>query len=204
MALGCGGFTYNINCIECESRFREIQNAKKRYGKNRFRTHQFKPALLAMDKIKLLTVTVIALLLLNLGTLGFLLLQRQDRPMGRPGMHREPKEIIIERLHFDASQQRQYEELIHAHRKAITEIEDQARETKNRLYLYLLKSQPDTAAEDSLIGVLANYQKQIETTHFKHFQDIKKICHPDQLEAYNDLTTELSRIFSKPPPPGHD
>ena len=52
-----------------------------------------------MEKTKLLTVTVIGLLLLNLGTLGFLFL---NGPKVHRGLHEgrpEPKEIIIDKLH---------------------------------------------------------------------------------------------------------
>ncbi len=155
-----------------------------------------------MEKSKLLTIAVFALLLLNLGTLGFLVFGR-NAGMPPHGPHREPKYQIIEQLHFDKAQQQQYEKLILGHRAAISQIEDHARMAKNRLYLQLLKDQTDDQVKDSLVDVLAAYQKQIEQTHFNHFQDIKKICRPDQLDYYYDLTQELSRIFSKPPHPRH-
>jgi protein CpxP len=156
-----------------------------------------------MEKTRLLTIAVFALLLLNLGTLGFLILAK---PPGRMphGPMREPKYQIIEKLQLDKAQQEKYENLIVWHKTTISGIEDNIRMTKNRLYLQLLKDNVDTKTKDSLIDVLASYQKQIEQTHFTHFQDIKKICKPDQLNNYYDLTEELSRIFSKPPHPAHD
>jgi len=156
-----------------------------------------------MEKTRLLTIAVFALLLLNLGTLGFLIFSR-PQPMGPHGPLREPKHLIIEKLEFDKAQQEKYENLIVWHRGTISGIEDNIRQTKNRLYLQLIKDNVDTKTKDSLIEVLANYQKQIEQTHFTHFQDIKKICRPEQLNNYYDLTQELSRIFSKPPRPRHD
>ncbi len=154
-----------------------------------------------MDKIKLLTFTVIALLFLNLGTLAFLVLAK---PNVRNEMPPQPKEIIIEKLHFDKKQQQDFDNLIQWHRSTINGIEDKMRQAKNQLYLQLLKSNVDSAAKDSLINVLANYQKDIEQTHFTHFQGIKKLCRHDQLQNYYDLTQELSKIFSKPPHPRHE
>lgn len=155
-----------------------------------------------MDKIKILTFAFIALLLLNFGTLGFLLLTgpKQD---GRPPRH-NPKEIIIDKLQLDASQKVAYQKAIEWHRSTIDSIDRQTRETKNRLYLQLLKTTVDVKTKDSLISVLANNQKQIEQTHFKHFQDIKNLCQPEQMDRFYDLTQELSRIFGKPPKPRHD
>jgi len=155
-----------------------------------------------MDKIKVLTVGVIALLLLNFGTLGFLLLSgpKHDR---RPP-HREPKEIIIDKLQLDATQQASYRTLIDWHRGTIDSLDHQIRSTKNELYLQLTQKTVDIKTKDSLIARLANDQKAIEETHFKHFQDIKNLCKPEQMNNFNDLTEELSRIFGRKPKPRHD
>lgn len=157
-----------------------------------------------MEKTKLLTVAVIGLLLINLGTLGFLLVNgKAHRPSreGRP----QPKEIIIEQLHFDAVQQKEYAQLIQWHRGQINTLDENIREAKNVLYSELRQPVVNVKMKDSLISVINSNQKQIEQTHFKHFEDIKKICDQDQLEDFNALTEELSRIFApKPRRPRHD
>ncbi len=158
-----------------------------------------------MEKTKLLTITVIGLLLLNFATLGFLFLNgpRGHKPPheGRP----MPKEIIIEKLHFDKQQQKDYAKLIEWHHAEINRLDKNIRDAKNELYSQLRQAKMDVKVKDSLITVINSNQKQIEETHFKHFTDIKKLCHQNQLEDFNDLTEELSRIFvSKPHGPGHD
>lgn len=151
-----------------------------------------------MNKIKLLTFAVIGLLLLNLATLSFLFLN----PPG--GNHHKPQEIIIDKLHFDENQQKQYKHIIEWHSHRINDLDDKFKTTKENLY-QLLAQNVDEKKKDSLISVLANYQREIEITHFKHFQEIKKICRKDQLQDYNDLTSELSKIFlQKQRPPRHD
>lgn len=155
-----------------------------------------------MEKQKLTTFSIIALLLLNLGTLGFLLFsgpkQGHRPPHGRP----EPRAIIIEKLHFDTQQIKAYEQLIDEHRKKIDAIDEKIRDTKNSLYALLNSN--DSASKNSLITALGNYQKEIETTHFNHFADIKKLCKSNQMADFEELTEELSRLFSKPPRPRHD
>jgi hypothetical protein len=157
-----------------------------------------------MEKTKLLTIAVIGLLVINFGTLGFLLLSgKGHRPPhdGRP----EPKEIIIDKLHFDADQQKEYTKLIKWHRSEIARLDDNIRHAKNELYSQLNKADVNIKAKDSLITVINSNQKQIEETHFRHFEDIKKLCRKDQLDDFNGLTEELSRIFApKPHGPGHD
>ena len=162
-----------------------------------------------MKKTKLLTITVIGLLLLNFAILAFLLVsgprghkRSSDRPEGRPN----PREIIIERLHFDDNQQKEYAELIKWHRGEIKKLDSNIRQTKNELYSQLNQTEVNLKTKDSLITLLNSFQKQVEETHFKHFEDIKKLCHQDQFEDFNELTEDLSRIFApnKPPRPRHD
>ena len=157
-----------------------------------------------MGKTKLLTIAVIGLLVINFGTLGFLLLNGKGQRSPQEG-RQKPKEIIIKKLRFDEAQQKKYAKLIKWHRGEITKLDGNIREAKNELYSQLLKLETNVKAKDSLILVISFNQKQIEETHFKHFEDIKKLCHKDQMENFNDLTVELSRIFApKPHRPRHD
>ncbi len=162
-----------------------------------------------MEKTKLLMITVIGLLVLNLATLGFLFISGQkghkpphDRTEGR----QMPREIIITRLHFDVNQQKDYDKIIQWHKGEIKRLDSEIREAKIGLYSQLKESQLDLKVKDSLIAVINTNQKQIETTHFKHFEEVKKLCNKDQLEDFNELTEELSKLFSpnKPPRPRHD
>ena len=155
-----------------------------------------------MEKTKVLTFTVITLLLLNIGTLGFLYVSASKEhhpppshgPEGRP----KPREIIIEKLHFDASQIKQYDQLIKKHQSDIRATEDNIRASKNELYLQLNEAVANEKVKDSLIAALSLYQTQIESIHFNHFQDIKKLCKKEQMADFSALTEELSRLFSKP------
>ena len=159
-----------------------------------------------MEKTKLLTITVIGLLLLNTGTLGFLFFNGPNEHRPPHGCRPEPKAIIIEKLHFDDKQQKEYAELIKWHRGKIKKLDSNIRQTKNELYSQLNQTEVNLKTKDSLITLLNLYQNQVEETHFKHFEDIKKLCHQDQLEDFNELTEDLSRIFApnKPPRPRHD
>lgn len=152
-----------------------------------------------MNKTKLLSVAVIALLVLNFGILGFLFLSKKHEPNGR----KMPREIVIEKLHFDENQIVEYEKIIEEHQKAIRNLDDSIRKTKNELYQLLNEEKINSAQKDSLYLQLANYQKQIETTHFNHFLEIKRLCKKEQLADYKNLTEELSKIFSNKPRPKH-
>lgn len=141
-----------------------------------------------MNKIKLLTFSVVALLLLNFGILGFLFLSGPNQ------RKHEPREVVIHELHFDATQIANYDKLISVHKDQIKNLNDAIRNCKNVLYSQLKTPQNKTIT-DSLFMKIAHFQAQIEQTHYNHFLDIKKLCKTDQLEDYNQLTTKLSEMF---------
>ena len=162
-----------------------------------------------MEKTKLLTITVIGLLVLNLATLGFLFIsgpKGHKPPHDRTEGRQMPREIIINRLHFDVNQQKDYDKIIQWHRGEIKKLDSNIRQTKNELYSQLNQTEVNLKTKDSLITLLNLYQNQVEETHFKHFEEVKKLCNKDQLEDFNELTEELSKLFSpnKPPRPRHD
>ncbi len=157
-----------------------------------------------MTKLRLLSIAVIGLLIINIGIVGFLLLRKPPMPPeGRPPMgqggHQPmktegPKKIIIERLHFDESQVTAYEKLIEGHQTAVKSLDDSINTTKNNLYQTLTV---DTfAGKDLLLNRLAEFQNQIERIHFDHFAEIKKLCKPGQLEYFNKMTKDLTRFFA--------
>ncbi|MEZ4690304.1 MAG: hypothetical protein R3A12_09035 [Ignavibacteria bacterium] len=161
-----------------------------------------------MTKIKLLSIAVIGLILINLVLLTFLFLRKPPPhpPDRQPPLseRRGPAEMIIKELHFDKDQVSQYEKLIDVHKNTIKELDDSIRITKNDLYKTL--ENDNTSEKDSLVNRLSNLQKQIETVHYDHFADIKKICRPDQINYFNELISKLAEFFSpkKGPPPHKD
>jgi len=156
-----------------------------------------------MTKIKLLTIAVIGLLFINIGILAFLFLHKPVPPPDRPMRGEGPKNIIIERLHFDKEQVAQYEKLIEQHQQSLRELDGQIRMIKNQLYSTLANN--SNTGKDSLQAKLGEIQKQIEAAHYNHFNEIKKLCKPEQLENFNALTQDLAKFFAPgknlPPPP---
>lgn len=150
-----------------------------------------------MSKIKLLTVAVIGLLLINIAIVCFLFLKRPHQPLEgmRPPLDEAgPKNIIIERLHFDKAQVAAYEELIKAHQSSVRVTNDSIRLLKQALYQTL--SNETFAGKDSIINKLTYLQNKIEHLHYNHFIELKKLCSPNQQKDFNELTKELARLFA--------
>lgn len=150
-----------------------------------------------MNKIKLLTISVIGLLFLNIGIICFLIFSKPTfENKDRRNENRKPKEFIVARLHFDANQIKQYDQIITFHRKKIDSLDSNIKGLKSELYSKLQGNSINTKVNDSLINLIVINQKSVEETHLKHFQDIKKLCHKEQLNDFSALTNDLGKLFS--------
>lgn len=159
-----------------------------------------------MDKIKLLSVVVIVLLILNFGLIGYIMFYKTDGNF-RTSQNAEsvqPKVIIIKKLNFDSEQIKKYQVLINAHRLQIRATEVKIKNLKNKLYALLKDNNTNQNAKAILIDSLTICQKQIELTHFNHFQAIKTLCKKAQLSDFNNLTEDLSKLFPRRQKPKHE
>jgi periplasmic protein CpxP/Spy len=140
-----------------------------------------------MSKTRFLTLAVVALVALNVAVLAFLLVGR------RP--HRPPivREIIVEHLHFDAQQVANYDRLIEKHRAEIDQKDTELVAARQAIY-QLLKAE-DFVKKDSLIAEVGRLQMAVEQIHFAHFQDIKKLCRPEQRANFDALVDNLAAYF---------
>lgn len=151
-----------------------------------------------MNKIKVLTFSVIALVILNLGMILFFMV---IKPREFKNQKNNSRLFIVEKLHFDEPQKKQFRVLIEQHITKIKRYESTILSTKEVLYLQLSQAKIDLKAKDSLIAVLGNMQKKVETARFEHFKAIKSICNtPQQKEDFNNLTIELAQKIGEPNP----
>lgn len=136
-------------------------------------------------------ILIICLLLVSNFVLLYFVLQKPSR-----GFHPDrPKNIIIEKFHFDENQTNAYQKLIEKHRKDIKENNDKILMLKKELYSNL-KLNNSTEEMDSITTQIGIIQKQIEEIHYNHFLEIKALCKPEQLTYFDDLSEELIEVFN--------
>ncbi|MEI6312861.1 MAG: hypothetical protein WCP57_11425 [Bacteroidota bacterium] len=154
-----------------------------------------------MNKVKVLSILSIGLLAVNIALVTFFLWKK-------PGFHRDgqmgPRNIIIEKLHFDDDQIKAYDVIIQEHQKSMFQNQEDLLKLKKNLYTQLNTTISDVV-KDSIINEIAVKQKDIEYINYAHFENIKKICKKDQLADFEKLSNELANLFSpnkrKPPHP---
>ncbi len=155
-----------------------------------------------MNKIKLLTLAIIGLLVLNLATLAFLFLHHSAKgPIAnnRPG--EGPKNIIIERLHFNQTQQNQYNAMVDEHRSRSRELRDNSKLLHDKLYALLNENPVNEIDKNKLITNIAENQKLTEELNFTHFRQIRSLCKGVQIKYFNELVEDLGKLFAPQHPP---
>ena len=148
-----------------------------------------------MKRETLLTVAVIALLLLNFGTLGFLLLRRPPHPDGPGGPGRFGRHIV-EQLHLTTEQQRQFEQLKSAHHEQMLASDRAYRDALQRYFALLKNDEIPVAQRDSLLAQLAQIQQTKATVTFQHFADLKALCTPEQQADFEALLPDLMQVIA--------
>jgi protein CpxP len=156
-----------------------------------------------MNRSKLLTIAVIGLLIINLGTLAFLFSGSISHPVHdhRPPRGEGPKRIIIERLDFDELQQKEYESSIEEHRSETRRLNHLSRKLHNELFSLLKNEGGYQAGADAIIEKIALNQKAIDHLNFNHFQKIRSICKGPQVQKFNELADDLAHLFAPEGPP---
>lgn len=142
-----------------------------------------------MKKSRLCTLLAVGLGISNLALLAFVFFLKPHHPPGEG-----PKKHIIAKLHLDKSQITQYEALIEKHRASISQKEKELMDQKNNLFQTLTLPE-GVVNSDSIVANISQLQKDIENIHYQHFLALKRICKPDQMDDFNSLTAEISRLF---------
>ncbi len=148
-----------------------------------------------MTKNRFYIFIIIGLLISNLLLLVFILTARSPH-------HKGPRNLIIERLHFDENQVQQYDGLIRQHRMQMMEKQHELMDAKTQYYS-LLKNK-DQKNGDALVQQIGKISMETEKINFKHFQNIRKICRPDQVQAFDHLIDEFESLFAPEPKPPHE
>jgi periplasmic protein CpxP/Spy len=127
-------------------------------------------------------------LLLNLLTLGFLLLRRPPRPP-------IPEERLVRALKLDAEQQKKFEVFRDKDRELRKNFMGQIRALRIKQYKNI------STNADSTIVAVGQLQGSLERLTIQHFTDIRSLCHPDQQAIFDSVLLEM---MDKLPKTGRD
>lgn len=153
-----------------------------------------------MKKEMFYRVVIIILLLLNLGTLGFLWVSNNREHTQERG-HRPPPRpdgIIINRLQLDEQQQEQFFAFRDEHHEQMVAIQRESSRLHKDLFALLQQPDADTTIKDSLLAHIQVLNLRKEEVTFHHFQQLRSILKPGQLGKFDELVEDISQRIMGP------
>lgn len=163
------------------------------------------------DKPKILGILVIALLLLNFGTLAFMWLHKPPPPpplremeMMRENMPPDRKDgegpggFLIHELGLNESQQKDFAKLRDEHQAGMRSAHEVIK--KNKDELIKLMGTGDSVKASQLADNIAAGQKQIEMITFEHFKKVRALCDDSQKKKFDEIIVEAMKIMGAPMP----
>jgi hypothetical protein len=151
-----------------------------------------------MANITTLKTIIIILVSLNALTLGTVCYQvfYNDFNENRKGFHkgdwRDSKiKMISKELNFDKDQSNALEKILTEHHDIVKEIMHKIREAKKEQLSLLREDTLNVKVSDSLSTIITSNERNLNNEILNHFIKIKKICRPDQIEAYNEMLLNI-------------
>lgn len=156
-----------------------------------------------MPESRFLKIIIIVLLLINVGTLGYLWIghrrppRHMGQPDGPPGPHGHGERagaaaFLYEELQLSDAQEAAYKKMREQHHATVMSIRDDMRQSKKALY-GLLKSTDSNAIkieEQRWLDSLAAQQRRIEYITYLHFREVRALCTPQQQQKFDDVIGE--------------
>lgn len=151
-----------------------------------------------MGNARFLKIAVLSLLLLNIGTLGFMWIMRPQPPGGE-----RPFNYIVRTTGMDRAQRDAYARLRDAHHSSMVQLHDKATQLRQQMFGLLAAKSADDPAISQLADSIAVLWKEEELVTFRHFQDVRKICRPDQQAKFDQAILSAIESMNQPAgPPG--
>lgn len=141
-----------------------------------------------------LLVLVAILLITNIATLSIYWFKKPSRGGGPPDPAKREKrmgQFMVDQMKFDDTQEAAYWKLRDSMITAQRPLMDSIRRAK-KSFFDLLKLQDAT---DSLLhsrsNEIAELHKRLDIVTFRHFQNVRSICRPDQLQKFDTVIKEI-------------
>lgn len=162
------------------------------------------------DKPKIMGLIILALLVLNFGTLSFMWINRPPKPehermhegpgpehIEHPG---HPGEFLIHELKLNDTQQKDFEKLRDEHQKQMKQVFDDIRKNKDELFAMLSNPAADTNKISGLTDNIAKGQKQIELATYDHFKKVRALCDDNQKKKFDEIIGDVLKMMAMQPP----
>jgi uncharacterized membrane-anchored protein YhcB (DUF1043 family) len=146
------------------------------------------------NKFRVLWIAIIVLIVLNIGMVAwFTFFAHRAGP---------PQRLFLEKeLNFDEKQKESYRVMRDEHFMKARSIREQVKMMKEDFF----KSMADSSLTDEDLRkkalAISTEMSELELMTFKHFQQVRQMCTPEQKEKFDEIIDEVLRSMDRPGPP---
>jgi periplasmic protein CpxP/Spy len=153
-----------------------------------------------MTNIRFYKVVIIILVLLNLGTLGFLWLAPPRS--GSLPERGQAAEFLIRELRLTPIQRDEFGKMRDEHSARLSVLQEQDRKLHDRFFDAIFLPVPDTSSVNMLCDSIAGVRKQMEMLTFEHFANLRQLLTINQRVKFQRVFRQaLDRVMPMPPAP---
>lgn len=156
-----------------------------------------------------LLVLVAILLLTNIATLSIYWFKKpmHDGGPNEQGGRREKRmgQFMVDQMKFDKQQEDTYWKLRDSMIVIQRPVMDSIRNAKKKFFDLLNQSNVSDSSLFIYSNEIADLQKKLDLATFRHFQQVRLLCRPDQLQKFDTVIKEIvTRMtpFRRPGRPG--
>jgi len=152
------------------------------------------------NKQKLLSNLFIALVILNLITIGFIWFhyEKENKKASNDDTF-DVKTFIITKLGFDEKQASEFDILRREHFETVQKLNQEIRKEKEAMFNNLKNNKSDTAIAYQHISRIMMLENQVEKLTFDHFQKVRALCNPEQEKIFDMVIQDILRNMNNPP-----
>lgn len=150
------------------------------------------------NKFRILWVAIVALVVLNIGMMAWFTFFAH-----RPG---PPQRLFLEQeLSFDDKQKESYRLMREEHFMKARSIKEHVKMMKEAFF----KAMADSSIADEELRkkalAISSEASELDLLTFKHFQQVRQMCTPEQKEKFDEIIEEVLRSMDRQgPPPGRE
>lgn len=151
-----------------------------------------------MKKLSALWLAIGILVVLNIAVLSFIFFHKplQSPPHGLRAFDR----LVIQTLELDEAQQQQFDEMKREHHEAIMQLDKDMKAPVEAYFSLLLTKDTSSVKKEELEQQMATIYKEKLRITYRHFEQLKAICRPEQQQHFDKLIPELMQVMQPPPP----
>lgn len=151
-----------------------------------------------MKKQQFYTVVILLLLLLNVGTLGYLWMNRTNGFTQLPPPRERPGDFIIKALDLDEQQQKEFHLLGRRHHVRLDSVQNEIKQAQNEMFRLVSEGVLDSIKTEELLEQIKQGEAAKHRITIAHFEEIKNILKPEQQPLFEEFMQELGNRIIAP------